>query len=276
MPSTYAHYKMGKDIINNLSKEHQKVIKSELNLFQVGLQGPDIFYYYRLINSNDINRMGYDLHKESGIEFFEEMRGMYRRNGNREKHISYIYGSLCHYILDVECHKYIEEVVKRTYLSHAEIEIEFDKKLMHLDKENPIRERIMRCTKLKCDDVAIVKDAYNEVSCRTVAKTLNWFRQFAGMSVYFNQIIKLPKLRHFCVYIGRRLSKDIRKADSDKTRVDTELLNLVSDELVLIYKKVISQIPLIMFDFDKFLGGRELDNEIFKYDFNGRCVEDGV
>ena len=272
MPSTYAHYKMGNDIISNLNKEQLRVINSEKKLFQVGLHGPDIFYYFRLMKTNEVNRMGYELHKVSGLDYFKKMQEVYGRNTNKDKHLSYIYGSLCHYILDVECHRYIEEVVKRTYLSHAEIEIEFDKKLMLLDKEDPRREHILRCTRLTCDDVVIIKDVFTEVNCRRISKTLVWFRYFAGISVYLNYKMKNPRLRHDFIHIGRRLSKDVRKKDSDRTRIESQLLDTVSDELVSIYNKTVLKMPIIIDKFEQYLKGRELDIDILGYDFNGQLV----
>ena len=48
MPSCYAHYRFGVHVLQTLPEQVQKQIEANRNLFDLGLQGPDFFFFYRL------------------------------------------------------------------------------------------------------------------------------------------------------------------------------------------------------------------------------------
>ena len=52
MPSTYAHYIFGQQIRGRLSGYERKVIDKYPELFNIGLHGPDILFYYRPLCKN--------------------------------------------------------------------------------------------------------------------------------------------------------------------------------------------------------------------------------
>lgn len=47
----------------------------------------------------------------------------------RRQNLSLIWRLLCHFSLDVMCHRYIDEKIQAGGVSHAEIEVEFDRML---------------------------------------------------------------------------------------------------------------------------------------------------
>ena len=71
MPSTYAHYRMGKEVAEELTGEAWHTLSMYRQLYLIGLHGPDILFYYRPLKSNVINGIGYGMHARPGIEFFE-------------------------------------------------------------------------------------------------------------------------------------------------------------------------------------------------------------
>ena len=58
MPSTYAHYIFGQQIRGRLSGYERKVIDKYPELFNIGLHGPDILFYYRPLGKNKVNQLG--------------------------------------------------------------------------------------------------------------------------------------------------------------------------------------------------------------------------
>ena len=70
MPSTYAHYIFGQQIRGRLSGYERKVIDKYPELFNIGLHGPDILFYYRPLGKNKVNQLGSRMHSESGAKFF--------------------------------------------------------------------------------------------------------------------------------------------------------------------------------------------------------------
>ena len=71
----------------------------------------------------------FKLLKKIAAEIFELGRKRYKEDHDPVLR-AYLYGFLCHYILDSECHPYISEYMEEHDLGHLEIETEFDRYLM--------------------------------------------------------------------------------------------------------------------------------------------------
>ena len=70
MPSTYAHYRFGRDVLPKLPAHIRMIILQENDLFNIGLHGPDLLFYYHPLSSNPVNSKGYKIHAEPGITLF--------------------------------------------------------------------------------------------------------------------------------------------------------------------------------------------------------------
>lgn len=139
MPSTYAHYRLGKEIAEVLEGETWHTISMYRQLYLIGLHGPDILFYYKPLKSNLVNRIGYGMHGRPGIEFFRHAVKVIENKDNKLPYLAYMYGVMCHFALDVSCHGYIDKKIEESGVSHAEIEVEFDRMLMETDGLDPIR-----------------------------------------------------------------------------------------------------------------------------------------
>lgn len=138
MPTTYAHYTFGKEVLKELKGDLKQIIIENIDLYNIGLHGPDILFYYNPLKSNDINRKGNKIHEESLNVFLTKARNLlYKSNNEKEKKLSYIMGFICHFMLDSECHPYIRQK-ESNILSHNEIESEFDRIFMINNGLNPI------------------------------------------------------------------------------------------------------------------------------------------
>lgn len=73
MPTTYAHDLFGKKIYHKLPKEMQMVIQRNVNLYRIGLHGPDILFYHML--KPKVSTTGIRMHKEKAAPF---LRGEWR------------------------------------------------------------------------------------------------------------------------------------------------------------------------------------------------------
>ena len=139
MPTTYAHYKFGKEVISALPRPLQNSIEKNRELFDMGLHGPDLLFYYRPAIKNAVNKQGYELHDKMADIFLENAVKVIENSENPGAARAYIYGFICHFALDSECHPYIEKMIQTSGISHSEIEMEFDRLLMKEDYINPVR-----------------------------------------------------------------------------------------------------------------------------------------
>lgn len=172
MPTTYAHYKFGKDVIDTLPKHFQKAIESKRELYDIGLHGPDILFYYRVFMTNHVNTTGYELHDQPADAFFFQAAQIIKRSLDQEAARAYIYGFICHFALDSECHKYVEKMIQVSGVSHSEIEMEFDRLLLTEDHIDPVSYLGTNHIHPTMKNAEVIAPFFEEVSAKEVKKSL--------------------------------------------------------------------------------------------------------
>lgn len=138
MPATYAHYVFGKKVYKKLPKEKKQEICQGKDAFLLGLHGPDLLFYYYPFKKNRINQQGVWMHKQLAAVFFDRGRTIYRETHDPVLR-AYLYGFLCHFILDNECHPFVNYYMEEKGPGHLTIETEFDRYLMTLDGYEPLK-----------------------------------------------------------------------------------------------------------------------------------------
>ena len=138
MPALYAHDRFGRKVLEQLDGELFDIISKYYTQFQIGLQGPDIFFFYKAYSSNRVTKYGYQLHFLSAAPFLQHAVDVIHEKGRDSREYAYLLGFLCHFVLDSECHPYVEEMMQKTRVGHLEIEEEFEKMLLRKDGKNPL------------------------------------------------------------------------------------------------------------------------------------------
>ncbi|MDD6035254.1 MAG: zinc dependent phospholipase C family protein [Lachnospiraceae bacterium] len=133
MPATYTHFKFGQDVKQRLPKRLRRIVSLEEDLFDIGLYGPDILFYYHAAVANPVSLTGFRMHKRNAYAFFKRSLSLTAD----EKALAYMFGFICHFVLDGQCHDYIAEYEKKYGVRHLEIETELDRSLMVTDGLNP-------------------------------------------------------------------------------------------------------------------------------------------
>ena len=124
MPGLITNYLFGERTYQSLSPNYLKeIIRKNPNTYRMGLQGPDIFFYY--LNSymrKRQNNICNIIHEKNTGAFFENMieYAMILDTQDREICLSYIAGFLCHYALDTHTHPYLRFRVDMDYSEYPE------------------------------------------------------------------------------------------------------------------------------------------------------------
>ena len=137
MPSTYAHRRFGADVLALLPDGLRQTLEQHRELYDMGLHGPDLMFYYKALQTNPVNRLGNAMHEEKGEVFFTRARAVVEHAADKDAALAYALGFLCHFALDSTCHPYVEAYVRESGVSHCEIETEFDNALLREDGEDP-------------------------------------------------------------------------------------------------------------------------------------------
>jgi hypothetical protein len=177
MPTTYAHYKFGKDVTNALPRPLQTAIQNNREMFEIGLHGPDILFYYDILAENPIGELGVHLHQQNADRFFQRAARIILQSENPAAARAYIYGFICHYILDSECHKYIEKMSHVSGLSHHEIEMEFDRYLLTEGHINPLTFVGAKNIQATRENARLIAPFFDDLSEAQVLKSLQHMKR---------------------------------------------------------------------------------------------------
>ncbi|MGE5677188.1 MAG: zinc dependent phospholipase C family protein [Pseudomonadota bacterium] len=113
MPALITHYLCGDGVLRELENAAaKKSIINNRNVFNLGTQGPDIFFYHEAwpwAKSHDIPALGDRMHDERTGKFILEALRYAKSAGAAEKPVltAYLCGYICHYALDCQTHPYI-------------------------------------------------------------------------------------------------------------------------------------------------------------------------
>lgn len=172
MPSHYAHYRFGVSAIGLLPPEVRRTVQRFRQLYDVGLHGPDIFFYHNILFRDNVVALGTKLHGTSGEDFFIPVCRSQRLEPN-EAAMAYLYGVLAHYCLDSSVHPLVYRHTEDGKIGHAELETEFDRFLLQLDgKRQPNTFDCSPHMRLTNGECATVADFYGDVTATAVSTSI--------------------------------------------------------------------------------------------------------
>jgi len=139
MPSTYAHRRFGANVLEQLPEALRTQLEANRELYDIGLHGPDLLFYYHAAKSNPVSNLGNAMHEKPGRVFFDRARGVVKSEDDHAAALAYALGFVCHFALDSTCHPYVEKFTRESGVTHCEIETEFDNMLMRKDGLDPLK-----------------------------------------------------------------------------------------------------------------------------------------
>lgn len=127
MPTLYFHYKFGHNILDNLNKDEQNSINSNIKYFDMFNQGFDNLYYYPY-KWNYYRKLGVKCHKKNLDKFFTNLITYIKDNNlqNDSSVTNMLYGFINHLTLDTIMHPYINYQVNNLNIPHGKIEFLLD------------------------------------------------------------------------------------------------------------------------------------------------------
>lgn len=143
MPSTYAHRVFGERVLHRCPQSLASAIREHRQLYDIGLHGPDVLFYYHVLKNCAVNAKGYAMHARPAKEFFESAKAAYAAAADKGAALAYLLGFVCHFALDSACHGYIENKIAVSHVTHTEIESEFDRSLLEAKGKEPLSACLM-------------------------------------------------------------------------------------------------------------------------------------
>lgn len=225
MPSIYAHYRFGAAMLAKMPGDIRLPVQRYRRLFDIGLHGPDLFFYATPLLSAQTKALGEKLHRLTGREFFIRMSRCARLERS-EAYSAYLYGLLCHYCLDAALHALIDELATDME-SHLRMEAEFDRFLLETDGKTPAcAQDLSPHMELKYREYEIVAKFYTGITDKDIRECLR------NMAAITKVCAVAPGKRRRVISkltgVGGKVMIPA-EPDPDYSRLDTVLLQLYEE-----------------------------------------------
>ncbi|MGN1147996.1 MAG: zinc dependent phospholipase C family protein [Lachnospiraceae bacterium] len=271
MPSTYAHYRMGQEVRACVGKREKDIIEAYPELFLIGLHGPDILFYYRPLQSNSVNRIGYGMHERPGREFFENAGKTIREHGREDAYLSYVYGFICHFALDVTCHGYIDEKIAASGISHAEIEVEFDRELMVMDGLDPIRQKLTNHIVPSAENAEVIHAFFQGTGSKQIQKALK------GMILNSRLLLAPTRPKRFLISTFLKLSGHYESMHGLVVNLEKNPeCGDSTEKLLTLYQEAKRLAIRLIQEYQANLDGERPLDPVYNYTFDSKLIENEV
>lgn len=171
MPASYAHYRFGKQLLSQMPADVRQCIQRFRRMYDMGLHGPDIFFYHNPFLDTAAGKLGKVFHRQSGQELFTHACAA----ADSEAARAYLYGLLAHYCLDAACHPFVNRMVEKGEAGHVALEAEFDRYLMAMDGiPEPHRQDVTRHMKLTRGECMTVAAFYPPATGANVSQSVRF------------------------------------------------------------------------------------------------------
>ncbi len=112
MPDLLTHVAFAREVQDLMEPRQRELTRSRQKLYELGAQGPDIFFYYGHrpgLGHKKLSGLGGMLHNRETDRFLLEgfRQAGLLPPGQREDLEAYMLGFVCHYALDTRCHPFV-------------------------------------------------------------------------------------------------------------------------------------------------------------------------
>ena len=125
MPDYVAHDQFGQEVLGRLDEDLKLRALAYKREYDIGLQGPDLFFFYKPYRKTEISAYGAARHQEPAMRMF----GPILAKAREKAALSYLMGLVCHYTLDAACHPYVNGH-SRNIMEHHRMEAAYDRHIL--------------------------------------------------------------------------------------------------------------------------------------------------
>ena len=140
MPANYAFHRFGAEALRRLPEKQQRPIQRFRRLYNGGLHGADLFFYFRPMMVTPVGELYHTYHSMTGQEFFSQACELLKQNPS-EGGTACLYGLLANYCLNTQLTLLFREAMAQHHVSRTELEVELDRYLLCQDGKMPAHQQ---------------------------------------------------------------------------------------------------------------------------------------
>ena len=254
MPTTYAHWRFGDDL--------QNIILNNRAIFDYGVHGPDIFFYYNCLKYNEVNRYGSAMHDIPYKDTLAQIKENFKKTENKDMALSYLLGFTCHFTLDSYCHGFIEKVDETMPYSHGKIESQFDRYLLIKDGFNPVTKSVTDMFHPDKKMAKVISGLFNKFDEDIIYKTLK------DQKLYLNLLKDNSDIKRFFLTTAMDIAKVPSFKDLLITKENVEELKPINIRLNKYFDMALKHYPVLADSLIGYLSDKNELNTYFKHNFS--------
>lgn len=262
MPTTYAHWRFGDKCIRMLPDDLQNIILNNRAIFDYGVHGPDIFFYYNCLKHNEVNRYGSAMHDIPYKDTLAQIKENFKKTENKDMALSYLLGFTCHFTLDSYCHGFIEKVDETTPYSHGKIESQFDRYLLIKDGFNPVTKSVTDMFHPDKKMAKVISGLFNKFDEDIIYKTLK------DQKLYLNLLKDNSDIKRFFLTTAMDIAKVPSFKDLLITKENVEELKPINIRLNKYFDMALKHYPVLADSLIGYLSDKNELNTYFKHNFS--------
>ena len=262
MPTTYAHWRFGDKCIRMLPDDLQNIILNNRAIFDYGVHGPDIFFYYNCLKHNEVNRYGSAMHDIPYKDTLAQIKENFKKTENKDMALSYLLGFTCHFTLDSYCHGFIEKVDETMPYSHGKIESQFDRYLLIKDGFNPVTKSVTDMFHPDKKMAKVISGLFNKFDEDIIYKTLK------DQKLYLNLLKDNSDIKRFFLTTAMDIAKVPSFKDLLITKENVEELKPVNIRLNKYFDMALKHYTVLADSLIGYLSDKNELNTYFKHNFS--------
>ena len=184
MPANYAFQCFGAEALRRLPEKQQRPIQRFRRLYNGGVHGADLFFYFRPLVETAVGGLYHSCHEMSGRAFFTQACALLKQNPS-EGATACLYGLLANYCLNTQLSPLLRQAMAEQQLSRTELEVELDRYLLCRDGKLPAHQQDVsagfRLTRGECVTLSLFFSPATAANVYTAYRgLLFWSRKMAA------------------------------------------------------------------------------------------------
>lgn len=174
MPDCAAHYQFGQDVLGRLDTDLRARALACKREYDIGLQGPDPFFFYRPWRKTKVAGYGTARHEQPAVRMFAPILAQVHEKAA----FSYLMGLVCHYTLDAFCHPYVNGH-SRDPLDHFLMEAAYDRHILSRCGSSQPRYRLIPASGLNFAAISSLWPGMKPDIVRKCVKSMRFYTRLA-------------------------------------------------------------------------------------------------
>lgn len=193
MPANYSFHRFGAEALHSLPPQQQRPIQRFRRLYNGGVHGADLFFYFRPMIQSPVGELYHTYHSMTGQEFFTQACELLKQNPS-EGGMACLYGLLANYCLSTQLAPLFREAMANGTVSRTELEVEMDRSLLCLDGKTPAHEQdvsaSLKMTRGECVTVALFFPPVTAANAYAAYRSMMfWTRRMAAKKRNLTQTV---------------------------------------------------------------------------------------